>query len=334
MIYNFMDMPAEKYYDNKKECEKRNDMLNNKNNQYIATVKNDGEWACFIYNADKTLVVRSRSISKVTNKYGDFTAKVPHLVEEFKKIFKPGTVVLGELCFDDPAKTSKDVGTILRCLPDKAVERQKTNPLSLKCFDILEDADSGNLLKTPYINRLTLLTTKLASSTSAYISCTQIFLSNFIENAEEIWSKGGEGLVIQRKNNEYEPGKRTAWHTLKLKKTLGEVEVPIIGIQAPTYEYTGDSPDTWKFKDENGKNITKFAYYNWAGAILVDYKGTRVSISSGLNDEDRAYLNSDEGLEAIRKQNLIAVINAMEEDPVSGSLRHPIVVRIRQKENM
>src|SRR5574344_172199 len=160
MIYNFMDMPAEKYYDNKKECEKRNDMLNNKNNQYIATVKNDGEWACFIYNADKTLVVRSRSISKVTNKYGDFTAKVPHLVEEFKKIFKPGTVVLGELCFDDPTKTSKDVGTILRCLPDKAVERQKTNPLSLKCFDILEDADSGNLLKTPYINRLTLLTTK------------------------------------------------------------------------------------------------------------------------------------------------------------------------------
>ena len=105
--------------------QKREDMMSNKDDQFVATRKNDGEWCMLIKGLNGEVLARSRSISKVTGKYGDYTAKIPHIIDEFMGCFPNGTVLLGELCFEDITKTSKDVGTILRCLPPKAVERQK-----------------------------------------------------------------------------------------------------------------------------------------------------------------------------------------------------------------
>ena len=137
----FANLEPQKYYDNKDmtpgAIQKREDMMSNKDDQFVATRKNDGEWCMLIKGLNGEILARSRSISKVTGKYGDYTAKIPHIVEEFQRDFPIGTVLLGELCFEDITKTSKDVGTILRCLPPKAIERQKTNPLSFVMFDIL-----------------------------------------------------------------------------------------------------------------------------------------------------------------------------------------------------
>jgi hypothetical protein len=337
-IEKFKHMPAQKYYDAKSihtaSAEKnKQDMINDKDHQYIITRKNDGEWSMFIKDDNGNITVRSRSISKVTNEYGDFTAKIPHLVKEFSEHFGCGTVLLGELCFLDPSKTSKDVGTILRCLPEKAIERQKDNPLYLKIFDCLA-FNGRDITNWNYCDRFNIVIKLIDYAELKYISATDSATNDFTTFVDKIWSEGGEGAVIQRIDNKYEPGLRTAWHTLKIKKTLGEIEVPVIAVLPPTYEYTGDNPNNWQYKDSNGKLITKFAYYGWAGAIQVDYHGVSVAVSSGLSDEDREYLTSTQGKQDIEKHNLVAVINAMEEDSVSGSLRHPIVIRLRNKENM
>ena len=102
-------------------------MINNENDEYIATCKYDGEWTMFI-KWDGQYLIRSRSLSKVTGAYGDKTAHLPHLVEEMK-LWPDNTVILGEVCWGDFGSVSTDVGTILRCLPAKAVERQKEHKL-------------------------------------------------------------------------------------------------------------------------------------------------------------------------------------------------------------
>jgi len=109
-------------------------MLYNEN--YYAGAKSDGEWARLIVGEDYVLM-QSRNIAVGTGTYGDKTASVPHIIHQAKITYPAGTVLLGELCFDDPTKTSKDVGSIMRCLPAKAIERQNSGPkLMFKVFDV------------------------------------------------------------------------------------------------------------------------------------------------------------------------------------------------------
>ena len=63
--------------------EKIEAMLQNKDNNYIATLKSDGEW-CRIIVGDREVVAQSRNISKVTGEYGDKTELIPHIIEEVK----------------------------------------------------------------------------------------------------------------------------------------------------------------------------------------------------------------------------------------------------------
>ena len=72
--------------------------------------------------------------------------------------------------------------------------------------------------------------------------------------------------------------------------------------------------------------VTKFYFYGWPGAIVVDYKGKEVSISSGLTDEDRNWLAHTP--ENIALGEVYATISAMEETE-DGSLRHPVLIRLR-----
>lgn len=361
----FKNMEPMKYYDcaGAFEKPKAQEMLNNKDNAYIATCKNDGEWAMFIKGINGEILIRSRSLSVVTGEYGDKTAHLPHLVEDMKK-WPNGSVVLGELCFEDPTMTSKDVGTILRCLAPKAIERQKGNPLIVKLFDLLA-WESKVFVDKPYGERFAELQSHFLKTSDLinfvqyeiFFTITGFCYENFMEYADRIWAIGGEGIVIHGLNFPYEPGKRTSWHSLKVKKTLEDFEVPVLGIEEPTKIYDGKSLATWLYygchKNEGwpeekymltdtGRQlgiekifqdcfdyypITKFYYYGWPGAIKVDYNGKQVSISSGLSDSDREWLASDEGQEKIEK-GLIAVISGMEQT-ADGSIRHPVLVRLR-----
>lgn len=341
-INDFAMLEPMKYYNNEVESQKRTDMINNKNDEYMATVKKDGDWAMLIHYSKGNNLIRSRSISKVTGVYGDYTAKLPHICEEMDSL-PDNTVLLAEICWDEPGTNANTVGTILRCLPAKAVERQKDKKLKAVVFDCLmcnnEDGTSQ-----PYEKRFKVASHTLHVCTfpSNYMYMTQRchldeHHENFLEWADEIISEGGEGLVIQRKDNPYMPGTRTAWKTLKLKQSLPEMELKVIATINPKMYYEGDCPDTWEYWYQDMPNansqmgnfpVTKPFFYGWKNGVTVEYNDTTCDVASGLTDVDREWLATPEAAEMIQNGELYAVVKAMQTND-KGRLRHPYVVRLR-----
>ena len=335
-INDFAMMTPMKYYNNEDASNaKRQAMIDNKDGEYIATKKNDGDWAMLIHYTKGNNLIRSRSISKVTGVYGDYTAKVPHIVEEMDN-WPDNTVVLAELCWDQDGTNANTVGTILRCLPAKAVERQKENKLKAVVFDILM-LEGKDLTKTGYENRVSIF--KLLNDTikGKYIYSTEIIYDYFAETADRIIAGGGEGVVIQRKDYTYNPGNRTAWKTLKLKQQLPEMELKVVGVLEPKMAYEGDCPETWEYKIpyKTGEDkdafmlVTKPYYFGWKNGITVELpSGITTDVASGLTDDDRAWLATEDAAKMIEAGELYAVVKCMSINDL-GKLRHPSLVRLR-----
>ena len=330
-INDFAMMTPMRYYNNEDESnQKRKDMIENKDKQYIATKKNDGDWAMLIHYSKGNNLIRSRSISKVTGVYGDYTAKVPHIAEEMND-WPDNTVVLAELCWDQDGTNANTVGTILRCLPAKAVERQKENKLKAVIFDMLM-VDGKDLTGLGYYFRFEEV---LLFPRGLYTYPTEVFQDNFAEAADRIIAGGGEGVVIQRCDYTYNPGNRTAWKTLKLKQQLPEMELKVVGTLEPKMAYEGDCPETWEYRIpcKEGKDIfllvTKPYYFGWKNGITVELPdGTRCDVASGLTDDDRAWLATEDAAKMIEAGELYAVVKAMSFND-KGRLRHPSLVRLR-----
>ena len=322
-IEDFAMLPPMKYYNNEDTSNaKRQDMINNKNGEYIATEKHDGDWGMFIHYSKGHNLIRSRSISKVTGVYGDYTAKLPHLCDEMDN-WPDNTVVLAEICWDEYGTNANTVGTILRCLPAKAVERQKDKKLSGLIFDVLM-FNGKDLTNDPYEIRINIgfeLELK-------YFKRTQVFTNDFAAAADDIISRGGEGVVIQKKSNPYMPGTRTAWATLKLKQTLPHMDLKVVGTLEPNKNYEGDCIDTWKYQID-GELVTKPYYFGWKNGITVELpSGIKTDVASGLTDDDRAWLATEEAAKMIEAGDLYAVIKCMSVNDL-GKLRHASLVRLR-----
>ena len=326
-IEDFAMLPPMKYYNNEDTSNaKRQDMINNKNGEYIATEKHDGDWGMFIHYSKGHNLIRSRSISKVTGVYGDYTAKLPHLCDEMDN-WPDNTVVLAEICWDEYGTNANTVGTILRCLPAKAVERQKENKLKAVVFDMLMFANK-DLTDLGYYRRFTQWASFIDAQDYKYIKLTKLFENDFAEAADDIISRGGEGVVIQRKDYAYSPGSRTAWKTLKLKQQLPEMELKVVGTLAPNKLYEGDCPETWEYQID-GELVTKPYYFGWKNGITVELSdGTKCDVASGLTDDDRAWLATEEAAKMIEAGDLYAVVKAMSFND-KGRLRHPSLVRLR-----
>lgn len=321
-----------KYYDKSDEglsdalTKKRNAMVENEGDAFIATRKWDGEWCMFI-KWDGIIHLRSRSISKVTGAYGDKTAHLPHLVEEMAQ-WPDHTVILGEVCWLDDTKVSTDVGTILRCLPEKAVARQEKDKLYVKCFDCL--ALNGEVyMDQPYEKRLTYLLMLIPTMDVKYFDVTDICPPSLTpaQFADNIISIGGEGAVIQRRDCLYEPGKRSAWHTLKLKQRLPEMELKVINTIDANREYSGKYPEGWPYW-EGDTPVTKPYALGWKMGVAVDFNGTTVNVSSGLTDEDREWLASENAQQYISNNQLYATIKGMMVASLGG-IRHPVITKLR-----
>lgn len=326
-INDFAMMTPMRYYNNEDENnQKRIDMINNKNNEYIATKKNDGDWAMLIHYSQGNNLIRSRSISKVTGVYGDYTEKVPHITEEMDS-WPDNTAVLAELCWDQDGTNANTVGTILRCLPAKAVERQKENKLKAVVFDLLM-FKGQDMTDFGYYRRFTWWQEFATTQKGKYIHPTEIIENDFAEAADRIIANGGEGIVIQRKDYTYNPGSRTAWKTLKLKQQLPEMELKVMGVLEPNKFYEGDCPETWEYAID-GVLVTKPYYYGWKNGITVLLPdGTRCDVASGLTDEDREWLATESAAKMIQDGELFAVVKAMSFND-KGRLRHPSLVRLR-----
>ena len=325
---------------------KAQEMIANKDDAFIAMEKLDGEWARVIIMEDEVLI-QSRSVSKVTGTYGDKTAHVPHIVEDLLKSFPAGTVLLGELAFEDRSKTSRDVGSILRCLPPKAISRQEKEKLHLFVFDCLA-WDGRDLSDKPFEDRFGEFSQQIFHIDCSGCSASYIHIAktdeNFMELAEKCWEQGGEGIVIMRKDSMYNPGGRKSWDSLKVKKQLGEIDMKVIGTIEPKRLYEGSELNSWKYfvdKDDNPADITKMVdygkltpvtkpyYYGWKNGVIVEYEGRTIKVASGLSDEDRAWLATSAAKDAIEDGGLYAAITGME--LTEDSIRHPVFIGFKNK---
>jgi len=335
----YYNMQPMKYYEGDTSSSKATEMIENHNNDFLAMEKVDGEWSRAIITEDEVFI-QSRSISRITGEYGKKEPLVPHIAEELKKLYSPGTVLLGELAFSDKTKTSRDVGSILRCKPQKAIDRQeKGDKLHLYIFDVLA-FNYAELEHLPFDTRRNYI----KENDSFIHSIKFIENTDFLEVADQIWSNGGEGIMIIRKDAQYLPGKRKAWLSLKLKKQLGNLDVLVIGTIEPKENYEGTELDNWQFfADKNGNPVdilkmklieglhpvTKPFYYGWKNGVIVEYEGRKIKVASGLTDEDRKWLATEEAQKDIKSGSLYAEITGME--MTEDSIRHPVLIRLRHK---
>jgi len=321
------------YYWQPKEGNVEADIIENpdKYSDYIGAFKKDGEWAMMIWDG-KEVIIRSRSISKKTNEYARKEESLPHLVEVFKQL-PAGTVILGELCYDDLYKRSKDVGTILRCLPDKAIERQEKDAEKLRfyAFDVLA-WDGVDITNKGFEHRIVYLDLIADMLPHKFIRFAKYKTPEEIANEyEDYLAAGGEGFVLQKKDNPYAPGKRTAWATIKLKKHTEEIELPVIGFIDPIKEYTGKELDSWQYF-EDGQPVTKYYYMGWKAGVEVDNNGSICRVASGITDSDAQWLSTPEAQNYLLNGQIYAKCSAMEIEKDTGRMRHPRMINLNLKE--
>ncbi len=314
-----------KYYNNEDNQVKRAVMIDNINDDYIALEKYDGEWSMLAHFGPEENYIRGRGVSKGTGLPVEHTEKLPQIVAAMET-WPAGTIVLAELCWPGRNTQCNDVGSILRCNTDKALLRQKDNPLHAVIFDVL--AVDGEIIQdVPFEKRIEFIPViKCASNGSPYIHQPHIYYTDFAGQAAEIIGQGGEGLVIQHRQNTYVPGERKAWKTLKVKRALEPLTVPVVGVLEPEKIYNGNSPD-WPFK-RGDTLVTKPYFYGWKNGIKVTCEGNVVEVASGLTDEDREWLAMPATIALIERGEVYAEITAMDVS-VHGKLRHPVLVRLR-----
>ncbi len=353
----FERMEPMKYYDSRNlEHPKAKTMINNFDDGHIALEKRDGEWARVIIYEDKVLI-QSRSVSKITGAYGNKTDLIPHIVKELKENYPPGTVLLGELAFEDPSTTSRDVGTILRCKAPKAIARQKDCPLHFYAFDCLAyggesfmDKAFKERFQLKYISPSSIF--QMRYPHAKYLHFVDYALYNFMGFFERQLEQGAEGIVIVKKTMMYEPGKRKSWETLKVKKSLEEIDMKVIGTIEPKMHYEGKELSNWKYwadaddrkviewKNPFGEDyaemtdgmmypVTKPYYFGWKNGVIVEYEGRTIKVTSGLTDEERSWLASREAEVSIANESLYAAITGME--LTEDSIRHPVFIGFKHK---
>lgn len=284
--YDFYNLLAEKYWAPTKNMNIQ-DLVRNAvySGDYIGSRKIDGHWYMIIKDEDGNLIFRGRTES-VNGGYHNKIGHVPHLKEEFEKL-PNGTVYLGELYFAGK-EGSRNVSTIMGCLEKKAIERQeKGEKLSFYVFDCL--AYDGNIIMNmPLIHRIVTFTELPKHQNIAIARYYEG--EKLLEFISYCRAQGWEGVVLQRADGEYEPGKRPARKSIKVKKELdNEIDCFLTGNYKPsTWEYTGKEIENWTYWWDDKKQqklegkhylayldglpvfpITKGAFYGWAGAVEI-----------------------------------------------------------------
>lgn len=336
------------------------DELNNMiySNDYCLSQKKDGYWFTIIKDNKGELFSRPRN----KNVQGGYTSKIewiPHIAETFKNI-PNGTVLIGEIYLKNNEQ-SKAVTSLLGCLKDKAIQRQeKGEKLTFYIFDCLA-FNGHNISQNELIERVDvarMIYDKFLKS-SPYIEMAEYIEepSEMMDYIASVLEAGGEGVVVQRKDNPYEFGKRTAHHSLKVKKELDrEVDCFLTGnYKDATWEYKGtEKIEEWQYwfhikddkkifgkffeefqKGEPIEPISKGAFYGWAGSIEIGLydskKQTIVPIGwiSNISEEVRQGIVENNE----KWKYKVVKINAMMIEEDSHKLRHSKIIEWRNPED-
>lgn len=344
-------IPPMKYYAPSKEKLNKAYLDESK---YFAQEKKDGALYMAVIT-DKGNYLFSRTPSKKTGLLVDKAENVPHIMNMLN-ILPPRTVLLGEIFY--PNKTSKDVTSIMGCLPTKAKERQngEYGYISYYVHDILW-YDGIDLISGGATNweRYAILKDIWHKHHIEHpnIILASIYEHDFSSVVAQVLAEGGEGLVLKERNATYEPDKRP--QTNFKVKTVDYIDAICTGTVDATRDYTGKELDSWTYWEycspqtnkwekikgifaENYKEspdqyrpVTKAYFNGWKTAISIGLYNSKNEIeeigtvASGLTDELRADL-------AEHPENYIGKIvsiQAMSKDKKEHTLRHPFIVQFR-----
>ena len=314
---------------------------------YIGSRKMDGALYKFIKNDDGTMELLGRN--KSVN--GDYLNKidwVPHL-HNFFNALPNGTCILGELYFPNN-EGSSNVTKIIGCLKDKAIKRQNDgDKLHYYIFDIL--AYDGEILYTQPIEDRILYLYNVNLIANA-LPAIEIDVANYYEG-ESLWDKlqkilytGGEGIVITKKGTCYQPGKRPARQTIKVKKEIQDtLDVIIIGAKKPTRNYNGNNLSSWKYWENiiTDEKINKELYEEYSNGAPVEpvtkayFYDYPTSFEIGVyKGENLVRIGSVSGIQEIILKNWkqyigkVCEISCMEIMNETKGLRHPKFIQIRE----
>lgn len=325
--------------------------------EYFAEEKKDGALYQFC-RTDKGNYLFGRTVSVKNGLLTNKIDNVPHI--NFALSCLPcGTVIVGEIYV--PGGTSKNVTSIMGCLPAEAIKRQdKQGKIKYYLHDMIfyngEDMQSWGA-EARY-QKLVEAWNKFHLEQFDFLQLAESFDTGIEERLSQILSAGGEGIVLKKKDAPYSEGKRPAWATIKCKQ-MDTIDLVCTRAIEATKEYTGKELETWSYwqerseRDQNGeytwlssegqyyedylhnphiyRPVTKPYFYGWKTAIGIgayDDEGNLKEIgtvSSGLTDEMRAHLDDYVGK--------IVALQCMSIDRKEKTLRHPIVKAWRDDKN-
>ena len=326
--------------------------------EYLFGLKTDGNWSRAVITTERN-ALQTRGISVTTKTYGEIQDKVTFWNDILNVSWKGTTVILGEVYL--PGAIDKDVGSILRCLPPKALARQKDNPLRWRIFDVLA-LDGNDMMNTHFEDRIKYIPEIVSRINSPLVEgVTYYEMDNtFFDKMGEIFAAGGEGAVCYKKTSLYEPGKRGphAWDTVKVKQEISsEIDAFITDIVPGERVYTGKDLSSWQLweNQRTGEKlvgsyfgeyqqggaylpVTKNYFNNWPAAIQVSvYDKDKNEIPlckvSGLTEEFKISLRDDTtrwiGCPVTIGGMMVSSAKADAEGN-GVSIRHPLLKRIRE----
>lgn len=344
---NLFELEFEKYFaipsnysPERKATEIRNHIMSD---EYIGSLKKDGNMSRFV-KQDGRMALQSRNRSTVTKQFTDKIDYVPHIISSLKKL-PDNTILIGELYYH--GGNSDKVGEILRCKAEKAVARQ--DGAYGKLYYYIHDCwmyGGTDMRLMPYEKRIKIVQQLVPQFNNPYIEMphyvyTPADINDLIQWAFE---HDEEGLVLVRKNAIVEPGKRTAWKTIKVKRELDkEIDCFTTGhYKEATYLYEGKELETWKYW-ENTKTgeliyddlfdrykygepfvpVTKPFFYGWASSIELGWYDEQGNIEvigyvSGVEDFIKKDIVENNEAYVLRPCRVTAM-----EWTKDGALRHP-----------
>lgn len=325
--------------------------------EYFAEEKLDGALYQFC-RTDKGNYLFGRTVSVKNGLLTNKIDNVPH-IDSALSCLPCGTVIVGEIYV--PGGTSKNVTSIMGCLPAEAIKRQdKQGKIKYYLHDMIfyngEDMQSWGA-EARY-QKLVEVWNKFHLEQFDFLRLAESFDTGIEERLSQILAAGGEGIVLKKKDAPYSEGKRPAWATIKCKQ-MDTIDLVCTRAIEATKEYTGKELETWPYwqerseRDQNGeytwlssegqyyedylhnphiyRPVTKPYFYGWKTAIGIgayDNEGNLKEIgtvSSGLTDEMRARLDDYVGQ--------VVSLQCMSIDRKEKTLRHPIVKAWRDDKN-
>lgn len=325
--------------------------------EYFAEEKLDGALYQFC-RTDKGNYLFGRTVSVKNGLLTNKIDNVPH-INSALSCLPCGTVIVGEIYV--PGGTSKNVTSIMGCLPAEAIKRQdKQGKIKYYLHDMIfyngEDMQSWGA-EARY-QKLVEAWNEFHLEQFDFLRLAESFDTSIEERLSQILSAGGEGIVLKKKDAPYSGDKRPAWATIKCKQ-MDTIDLVCTRAIEATKEYTGKELETWPYwqkrseRDQNGeytwlssegqyyedylhnphiyRPVTKPYFYGWKTAIGIgayDDEGNLKEIgtvSSGLTDEMRAHLDDYVGK--------VVALQCMSIDRKEKTLRHPIVKAWRDDKN-